>query len=421
MKRILACVLAIIMVFSIAACGNAPAAPSQSPASAQPSESTDAPESTEAPANNETPANSTDEVDLDGNATIKLGLVSWMTGPNKDYGEYISAAAQLAVKEANEAGGVLGKQIELVEEDQGEDQQSSINATMKLLNYGDVSVIVGSTISTYTIAMLDTIKEYGIPYFSCGSSINISNQNNPYIWQPRMTDDLSGSMLAKAAVEQYKIQKPAVLYMNDSFGQGFADAAIAYLKNEYGIEPAAVLSFDGMAEKNFSSYFTQIMNSGCDSLIAVGNVINAPLIMKQAESVEFKFPKLCVAAMASPDVFELAGAAAEGWVSVTDWSKEAPTEVNQAFIKNYAALAGRDPTVLSAYVYDATKLAIEAIRLAGSANHEAIKEAVAGIEKYPGVMATMTSRESRSLADSMWFVEVKDGKAVVLDTIYRPQ
>lgn len=422
MKKSLAFILALMMLFSLAACSNGGDSKKDEKSDKAVEEKKDGgEEKKEEKKDDKKDEEKKDEKEASSDAPIKIGLCTWLTGTAKDNGDYTRTAAELAVKEVNEAGGLLGRKVELVSEDQGEDQQGSINATIKLLNYGDLSVIIGSPVSPFNLAVSEMVKEHKIPYFACGSSINIAKEKNPYMWQPRMTDDLSGALLAKAAVEEYNIKKPAILYMNDAFGQGFATATIDYLKKEYDITPACELSFDGTNEKNFSSYFTQILNSDCDGLIAVGNINNGVLIMQQAANVEFKHPKLCASAMAGSSTINLAGKAAEGWVSVTDWSNEVNTDIGKNFVKNYTEYAGRAPEVVSAYTYDAIRIAMEAIKLANSSDPEKINEAMKQLKAFPGVMAPMTYRESHSLADSMFAITVEDGKAVVTSTVARPE
>lgn len=351
--------------------------------------------------------------------TIKIGVPAYLTGDTKDIGDYVIASLEIATKEFNEAGGLNGKMAELIYEDQGMDQQSYINAMMKIMNHKDITAIVGNAISTHTLAVADMVAEYKIPYLTCGSSKAIADLGNEYIWQPRMTDDLAGALLAKSAIEDYNVKKPAIIYQNDSYGQGYCDAVVAYLASQ-GLEPAILITVDA-TENNFAPFFTQIVNSGCDGLIAINSVNQTPLVFKAAYNVDFQYPKLMSGAMCSTEAFEQAGAAAsEGWISVAEWSNDAPRDVASKYVEAYVNHAGREPSVLAAYAYDSICLIYDAIKLAGSDDPAAVNEALKQINGFEGVMATMTYRENHNFADSLYEVTVHDGKAVVSGIIERP-
>ncbi|MCL2538747.1 MAG: ABC transporter substrate-binding protein [Oscillospiraceae bacterium] len=359
--------------------------------------------------------------DLDDNDTILIGAMTYMTGTNMVIGEYITPAFELARDEINAAGGLLGKQIELAFVDQGSEQQTAINATMMLLNNDKINAIVGPNSSANTVAVIDTLKDYPILYMANGSSVNIAKEKIEHVYQIRMTDDLGGAILAKAMVEQYGLKKPAIMYMNDTFGEGLAIAIKEFLKSEYDIEPAVYLNFDPTNERNFAPFFTQILNSDADSLIAIGGQLQGPVIMQQAKNVEYPYPMFCNSSLMSADVIDMAEGAADGWLSIADWSSEIQTTEGKHFVDAYFAKTGRLPNVYAVYAYDAMQVVFEAIRIAGTTNRAPIIEAMKQINKLPVSMSTMTYRENHSLADSMLFVEVQDGIPVVLDFVPRPE
>lgn len=355
-----------------------------------------------------------------GTDTIKIAVPAYLTGQAKDIGDYVKASVELAIKNFNDAGGLNGKMAEAVYEDQGMDQQSYINAMMKITNYEDITAIIGNAVSTHTLAVADIVAESKIPYFTCGSSIAIANLGSAYIWQPRMTDDLAGALLAKTAIEDHNVKKPAIIYQDDAYGQGYRDALAAYYESQ-GLKPAIELQVSS-AETNFAPLFTQIANSGCDGLICANSVTQTPLVMQAAKNIDFGFPKLMSGAMCSAEAFELAGKeACEGWISLAEWSNDAPADAARKYVKDYTALAGRVPSVLAVYAYDATCLALEAVRIAGSDDPAAVNEALTKIRDYPGAMANMTFRENHNFGDSLYSVVMKDGVAVVNGIVDRPE
>lgn len=384
-KKTLSILLALAMLFGLVACGN-----------------------------------SSSDKDDAATDTIKIAVPAYLTGQAADYGEYVMKSVELAIQNFNEAGGLNGKMAEAIYEDQGQDQQSYINCMMKITNYEDITAIIGNAVSTHTLAVADLVAECRIPYFTCGSSIAIADLGNKYIWQPRMTDDLAGSLLAKTAIEDHNVKHPAVVYQDDAYGQGYRDAVVAYYASQ-GLTTAIEVQVNSQ-ETNFAPIFTQIINSGCDGLICANSVTQTPLVLQAAKNADFAYPRLMSGAMCSAEAFELAGTeACEGWISLAEWSNDADTEAAQKYVAEYTELAGRVPNVLAVYAYDATCLALEAVKIAGSDDPAAVNEALAKIDAYPGAMATMTSRDNHNFGDTLYSVVLHDGVAVVNGVVSRPE
>ena len=179
----------------------------------------------------DTESNSSDS-ELNGNSTydqaetIKLGVVCARTGSKTLQGDFIYQATTMAVDEINANGGILGKQVELIVEDEIETQQDAINAVNKLLSRGDISGFFGCMSSTNCIAVSPMVLEAKVPFMAGVSSYNLIKENNPYMWQARLTDDKTGVLFAKAAIEILGMENPAVLYITGSFGQGLADMTL---------------------------------------------------------------------------------------------------------------------------------------------------------------------------------------------------
>lgn len=384
MRNLLALLLCAVMILSLSACGEKKAT-----------------------------------TDTGNDDTIKIAVPAYLTGQTKDYGDYVIASVELAISNFNKSGGLNGKLAEAIYEDQGADQQTYINAMMKLLNHDDITAVIGNAISTHTLAVADLVAEYKIPYMTCGSSVAIADLGNKYIWQPRMTDDLAGALLAKTAIEDHNVKKPAIMYQDDAYGQGYCDALVEYYSSQ-GLEPAILISISA-TENNFSPFFTQIVNSGCDGLICANSVNQTPLIFQAAKNIDFQYPKLMSGAMCSADAFALAGnEACEGWISLAEWSNDATTDAAKAYVEGYTKAAGRAPSVLAVYAYDATCLILEAVKLAGSDNPAEVNEALSKIKAFPGAMANMTYRDNHNFGDSLYSVVMKDGVAVVNGIVERP-
>jgi len=348
---------------------------------------------------------------------IYIGVTAPMTGTNKLVGDYVINGAKLAAEEINAKGGLLGKQIELVMEDEVDNQQASVNAMTKLLNNSNISAMFGSTYSAYCIGVSPTVKEKKIPFMAGGSSANIPKENNMYMWQARMTDDKSGQLLATAATQTLKMKNPAILHITDSFGTGLKDQTLAALKN-MGIEVAANNVYGHNAdEKQFTPIINQIMNSDVDGLIAISHQVPAALIMAQADSAGLDLPRLGSSSFGSAVARQSSGAATDGWYAVSDWTVEVTTPVGKAFAEAYQAKYNQESDMPAVTAYDSIKLLAEAIKMGNSVEPATINENLGKITNLEGAMSTYKAQPNRCFSTSQFLTLNKDGKATMVEVV----
>lgn len=370
------------------------------------------------PTTGTTPPASTGTTKTALSGSVTFGVVAPITGTNKMVGEYVVNGTKLAVKQINDNGGILGKELKIVYEDEVDNLQASVNAMTKIMNYPDVSAFFGSTYSQNDIAVSPVQMEKKITMFAGGSSANIPKQNNLYMWQARMTDDQSGKLLAKAATQNLKMKNPAILYSTDSFGTGLQNQTVNALK-ALGIEvkPSNLYGFV-TDEKNFTPLISQIQNSGADGLIAIGNQMPAALICQQVEAAGLDIPLLGSSSWASAVCRTNAGPSANGWNAVADWTVEVTTPEGKKFAKDYLDTYGKDSDMPAVTVYDSIMLFKKACEIANTTtDKEAINNALKQIKDYKGGMSTYTYGENRCFSTSQFLTLNKDGKATMVDTV----
>ncbi|MCL1999798.1 MAG: ABC transporter substrate-binding protein [Planctomycetes bacterium] len=354
-----------------------------------------------------------------GQEVVTFGVIAPMTGNNIMVGDFIINGANLAQKHINEKGGILGKRLELVFEDEVDNVQTSVNAMTKMLNRPEISAFFGSTYSAYCIAVSPQILEKRIPMIAGGSSANIPKENNPYVWQNRMTDDNSGALLAKAAVEILNMKNPAFLHLADSFGTGLMEQTVAALKR-MGVEVKPNLIFAHVpGEVQFGPLITQIANSDADGLIAISHQMPASIICMQVEAAGLDLPLLGSSSFGSVVARETAKDAADGWYAVSDWTPEVTTPAGryfaQAYREEYQGKPDSDMPAVTAY--DAIMLFAEACRIANTTtDREAINNAFSKIKAYPGAMSTYTPNEDRCFCTSQ-FLTYNDNRIATLREI----
>lgn len=315
---------------------------------------------------------------------IKIGLVAPITGTNKRVGEYMVNGARLAQEEINKAGGILGKQIELVFGDEGNKLQDSLDVTRMLLSDTDISAIIGSMYSNYCMEVLPNIAQAKIPFLASGSASSISEEKNPYTWQIRPIDTYQGTAMAEFAIDTLHITNPAILYSNQSTFLSF------YTQVKKAFEAKGVIiTKDNLfcipeEEIDYTPYFLEILEKGFDGVIALTNQLPAVLVCQGAERAGVdrdKIPCIGSTSFCSKICINNAEKAAEGWYSVADWVSD-ETEFEKAYIEQYKS----EPDLPAVICYDSLYLIKEACEIAESTACEEINQAFEKIENFQGVL-----------------------------------
>lgn len=355
--------------------------------------------------------------DYDSLEEITIGLVAAQSGANKTIGEFVINGTELAIEELNAKGGVLGKQLKLVIEDEGESSQTAVNATNKLLSRTDISAIMGPTSSSYCLAASPFVAEKQIPFMAGGSSANIPKEENIYMWQNRMTDDQSGLIMARAYVEKLNLKNPAIIYSTESFGTGLKDQTVAALK-DFGIEVAEsnIYGFN-VDEKQFSPILSQIQNSDVDGIIAACHTNPASLIIVQSKDVGIELPSIGSNAFSSIVARQAAKEMADGWYSITDWTENGQSGRAKEFAEAYRAKYNDESDLVAVSAYDQVYLLANAIETANSASPAAINDALGKTADFEGAMSTYTYHESRCLSTSQMLTINKEALSELVEKI----
>jgi branched-chain amino acid transport system substrate-binding protein len=404
-KQILFCVIVLMVAMLLTACGTTPTQTEQ-PA---PSETPETPEASETPETPETPEN---------NEPIKIGVVSTFSGANSGHGEYCKEGVELWLEDVNDKGGILGRPVEVVYEDNGATDQEFMNAFIKLLSGQEVSAIYSNGFSNQAALISPEVEKYEIPYLAGCSSQSVLELGNDYFWMLRLSDRIVSPTMVNACVEILNMKNPAILHVSDSYGVGMADF-VEKAFNEKGIEVATRISAD-VDEKQFSTYLAKIVDAGADGIVAIQHQEQAPLVMMQADSMGIDIPLMGCSQYASALSIDTAGDAANGWYSLSDWTVEVTTEEGKAFVERYRETYDRDPDMQSVVGYDAMVLIEDAINRAGSSDPKEINKALHDINDVKGVMTSYdTDGTDHCIGQSIFLVQTVDKKGKLIDIVNR--
>ncbi len=326
-----------------------------------------------------------------GSDVIKIGGIGPLTGDAASYGVSTKNGAEIAVEEINEAGGVEGKQLELLFEDDECDEQKSVNAYSTLMDQG-INVLVGSVTSACSIAVSGESSNDGILQITPSGSAQECTAT-PNAFRICFTDPLQGQVMAEYIQEQ-GLSKAAVIYNNgDEYSKGIHDAFVAKFA-ELGGEIVADESFTS-GDVDFKTQLTKIKSSGADCLFLPFYYTEVANVSEQAASLGLALPMFgCdgwdgVIKQLNGDTTNI-----EGGTFLTPFVPTDSDEKIQAFVKKYNEKYGADPDQFAADGYDAIyaiKLAVE--QTGGDLSNEALIDAMTKIT-LNGLTGDMTFDEN---------------------------
>lgn len=348
-------------------------------------------------------------------ADALIGVSLPQTGPKALVGRNFKQGVELAVSEINASGGVLGKPLEVVfEDDQGDNPNGAINAVNKLMQVSKVPVMIGPHYSVTQMATQKTYCNGKVVSITGGTSVAITHSGCNYVVRTRSDDDVQARALIAYARNELKAgEKTAVFYANDDFGKSGQARVVAQMA-ALGLKPVAVESHNP-SDKDYSAQLAKLQKSGAELVILWAHDTDAALILRQAR--QFGLPFKFAGAVLSEDAFlKLAGSAAEGSMSASYFVPTDPNPAVQAFVKKYEARYKMAPDVWSATYYDATILAAKAINEARSADVEKIRAAFSSLN-HSGLLADYKCDKAGDCNKQVNIVEIKGGQPVVRSAV----
>jgi branched-chain amino acid transport system substrate-binding protein len=328
--------------------------------------------------------------------TIKVGVYGDLTGQTSSFGQSTRNGVQLAVDEINAGGGVNGKKIELVvEDDQGRPEQAK-TVVQKLISQDKVQAVLGEVASTNSLAAAPVAQEAKIPMITPSSTNPKVTQVGDYISRVCFIDPFQGSVMAKFASNTLKAKSAAILGdVNSDYSKGLTQ----FFEEEFSRLGGKVVSKEAytQTDPDFKGQLTKIRDLKPDVLYVPGYYGQVGIIAKQARELGMNIPILGGDGWDSPELWKLGGDALKPAYISNHYSAENPAPEIQNFVKAYKAKFNVEPDSLAALAYDAAKVLADAIKRAGGANDSAkLKDAINSTKDFAGVTGKITLDAERN-------------------------
>ncbi len=307
---------------------------------------------------------------------IKIGAVFPMTGDVATFGESSKNAVSIAVKEVNAKGGILGKKVEVIYEDDQNTPANAANAIQKLISNDKVVAVIGSVSSKTSIAMGPIATQNKIPMItSTSTNPKVTTDGGEYVFRACFIDPFQGTVLAKFSADTLKAKTAAVLYdVGNDYSKGLGDYFKAGFE-ELGGQVVAVESYNA-GDQDFNAQLTKIKPLNPEVILLADYYNTVGLIAKQARALGITATFVGGDGWDSADLYKVGGDAIDGGYFSNHYSPDdtAPSVVE--FRKKYEEKYGKTPDALAALGYDAAKILFTAIEKAGSTDGEKIKDAM---------------------------------------------
>ena len=355
--------------------------------------------------------------------TIKIGVTQPLTGAFAASGNYVAQGAKIAEEEINKTGGVLGKKIQLIVEDNKSNPTEAAATAEKLIVKDKVPVMMGAWGSGLTLAIMPKLEEYKVPMVvETSSSGKITTSGNPYIFRISPTSEME----AKAFTPLFKklnIKKADFLATNNDFGLGASKEFSEAAKKE-GVQVGVMETMDPKAT-DFSAQLAKIKASGSDTLFVTTAVEQITLILKQAKEQQLAARIITTGGSNSPDqLIQQAGAAADGSYHLVFFPPWFPDAVkNPDVAKRFIALWNEKKYNVGGLTegfrgWDGIHVIVAALKAAGKAEPEAITKALWGV-KVKGINGDIAfikqgpaGKESAQNVPNVYLVKIAGGKVV---------
>ena len=351
-------------------------------------------------------------------ATVKIAGIYELSGAGASAGTNFKNGVVLAVKEINEAGGILGKKIEHSVSDTQSNPGVAKGLTTKAIDE-DVFAVFGPVFSGSIMVSMAETRRAEVPNFTGGEASAITKQGNPYVFRTSFTQDTAMPKVARYIANGLKAKTVALIYVNNDFGKGGRDAIIKAL-DSLGVKVVADISTDS-GQVDFSAPVLKAKQANADAIFVYTNEEESARALRELRKQGVNKPIVGETTLTGQKVIELAGEAANGAIAHVGLTVDAPNPLmlkfKAKFYQDYKYISDHNGIKGYTGVYQ-LKTAIDKV---GKLDRVAVAKALHGLSisaaKVPGVIMDMSFDDKGDIDRESFMVEVKDGKQVVKEVL----
>ena len=350
-------------------------------------------------------------------AEIKIGEFASLTGKEATFGTSSHEGTLLGVEQINAAGGVLGKKLDLLTEDDLSKPGEPATVVNKLISRDGVVAILGEVASSRSLEAAPIRQGSHVPMISPASTNPKVTEIGDYIFRVCFIDPFQGTVMANFAHNTLKAKKVAIFTdVKSDYSKGlqkfFKEAFVAH-----GGQVVAELDYNG-GDKDFKAQLTEIKDANPDAVYVPGYYTDVALICIQAKQLNLTAPLFGSDGWESSQLVNIGQDAVEGDYFSTHYAPDVATEKSRNFVADYKKrFDGKVPDAMAALGFDSVTLLADAIKRAGTTDGPKVRDALAATRNFAGVTGTMSINEQRNATKPAVILQVEHGKFKYVETV----
>lgn len=347
---------------------------------------------------------------------VVIGLVNSITGEAASTGIYVQHGVEMAVEEWNAKGGINGRPIKLITEDDTGQAAGAVNAYNKLIREAKPMAVLLPDYSVMAMAIMPYLKDAGIPSLTGATNPKITQEGNEWIFRVRTNDAIIAKLIAEYALKQS--DKIAIIHDTNEFGRG-GEESLKKALGEHNVTPLADEGYN-TGDKNFTAQLLNIQKSGAKVLLGWGHPLEDGLIMRQVKELGIDVQLIGAAPYGQPVALDLAKEAANGVIFAQEYSAFDTDPKVQEWAQKYNQKYKQVSDFNASSYYDATNLILDTIQKNDPKTPQEMKDVLAKVKDFKGMSGTFGFDNSHEGFRKAVMVRINNGKPEVIDKIELP-
>lgn len=352
-----------------------------------------------------------------GGGEILVGEYGSLTGSEATFGQSTHNGIMMAVDEVNAAGGVGGRRIKVLTEDDQSKAEEAANVVTKLISQNNVVAVLGEVASSNSLAAAPIAQSNKVPMITPSSTNPSVTEKGDYIFRMCFLDSYQGEAMANYLTKDLKIKTAGLLIdVKSDYSTGLAQ----FFEKAFLAGGGRIVGRQSYAkgDNDFKSQLTALRSSNPQILYVPGYYNDIGQIAIQARDLGMKQPLVGGDGWESPKLIEIGGKALEGSFYSNHYFASDPAPSVKNFVDQYKERYGQTPDALAALGYDAAKVLADAIKRAGKTDGPALRDAIASTKGFSGVTGSITLGPDRNpVGKKLVIVEVRNGQLALKGSV----
>jgi branched-chain amino acid transport system substrate-binding protein len=343
-----------------------------------------------------------------GGDKVKIGVFMSTTGTTANFGISSVNGIKMAADEINAAGGINGKQVELLVQDDRSDASEAATIVTKFVTQDQVNAVIGEVASSRSIAAAPIAQNAKIPMLTPSSTNPEVTKKGDFIFRSCFIDPYQGAAIAQFAAKTLGAKSAAIMVDRKNDYSTGLEKVITETFTKLGGKMVATQSYQE-GDQDFNAQLTSLKGSNPEVIFVPGYYNDVGLIAKQARDKGITVPLIGGDGWDSEQLYKIGGTALNGSYFTNHYSPFDTEPKVQKFVNDYKSRYNKTPDALAATAYDAANIMFDAIKRSKSLSGTDIRDALAATNAFPGVTGTVTFNQNRDAVKPIVMIEIKDG------------